>query len=41
MLLTANNKHFLERAKERYGEDVEKIFDYSEVAFQRVKLPRR
>jgi len=39
MLLTANNKRFLERAKERYGEDVEKIFDYSEVDFQRVKLP--
>jgi len=39
MVLTEKNKRFLERAKEQYGEDVEKIFDYSEVEFIKMKLP--
>jgi len=39
MVPTEKNKRFLERAKERYGEDVKKIFDYSEVEFVKMKLP--
>jgi len=39
MVLTENNKRFLKREKERYGDDVEKIFDYSEVDFHRAKSP--
>jgi len=39
MVLTENNQRFLAKAKERYGEDVEKIFDYSEVDYKRAKLP--
>jgi len=37
MVLTDKNKYFLERAKERYGENVEEIFDYSKVDYLRAK----
>jgi len=39
MILTEKNARFLERTKEQYGDDVEKIFDYSEVDYQRAKSP--
>jgi len=39
MIPTEKNKRFLALAKEQYGEEVEKIFDYSKAEFIRMKSP--
>ena len=39
MVLTEKNKFFLAKAKKQYGDDVETIFDYSKVDYQRAKMP--
>jgi len=37
MILTDKNKYFLERARAQYGRDVNKIYDYSGVNYERAK----